>query len=84
MTIEVYANPLSRSDKILALGMADTGTTMSHIQTLLFPCQPLCIKHFLFLRAIYVQTSLLQLRDHYQEQWVISGEWCGRQELKHL
>lgn len=84
MTIQAYANLFSTSDKVLALGMADTGTTMSHRQTLLFPCQLLCIKYFLFLRAIYVQTSLLQLRDHYQEQWVISGEWCGRQELKHL
>lgn len=64
--------------------MVATGTTVSHMQTLLFPYQQLLTKYFLFLRVIYVRMSLLQPRDHYQEQWVISGEWCGKPEQKHL
>lgn len=83
MISQAYANLFSMSDKVLVLGMVATGTTLSHMQIFFFLAN-FCIKYFLFLRVIYVQMSLLQLRDHYQEQWVISGEWYGRQEQKHL
>lgn len=84
MISQAYANSFSMSDKVLAIGVVATGTTMSHMQTLFFPSNHYVLNIFFFLRVIYVQMNLLQLRDHYQEQWAISGEWCGRREQKHL
>lgn len=43
-----------------------------------------CTKFYFYLRAIYVQMNLLLLKDHYQAQWEISGEWYGKQEQKLL
>lgn len=48
MISQAYANLFSMSDKVLAIGVVATGTTMSHMQTLFFPSNHYVLNIFFF------------------------------------
>lgn len=49
MISQAYANSFSMSDKVLALGMIATSTTVSHMQTLFFLASHYVLSIFFFL-----------------------------------